>query len=85
METTNLSIRIDKELKEQADSLFAELGMNMTTAFTVFVRQAVREHGIPFKITSDPFYSESNMERLRKSIVQMEKTGGTVHEVNLDD
>jgi len=50
-ETTNLTIRIDKELKEQADQLFTELGMNMTTAFTVFVRQAVRQGKIPFEIS----------------------------------
>ena len=49
--TTNLSIRIDKELKEQAESLFSELGMNMTTAFNVFVRQAVRQGKIPFEIS----------------------------------
>ncbi|KGP76544.1 damage-inducible protein J [Desulfosporosinus sp. Tol-M] len=50
-ETTNLTIRIDKELKEQAEKLFSELGMNMTTAFTVFVRQAVRQGKIPFEIS----------------------------------
>lgn len=49
--TTNLSIRIDKELKEQAENLFSELGMNMTTAFNVFVRQAVRQGKIPFEIS----------------------------------
>ena len=41
--TTNLSIRMDKELKEQAENLFSELGMNMTTALNVFVRQSVRQ------------------------------------------
>lgn len=50
-ETTNLSIRIDKELKEQAEQLFSELGMNMTTAFNIFVRQAVRQRKIPFEIS----------------------------------
>jgi DNA-damage-inducible protein J len=50
-ETTNLSIRMDKELKEQAEQLFSELGMNMTTAFNVFVRQAVRQGKIPFEIS----------------------------------
>lgn len=49
--TTNLSIRIDKKLKEQAEQLFSELGMNMTTAFNVFVRQAVRQGKIPFEIS----------------------------------
>lgn len=50
-ETTNLSIRMDKELKEQAEQLFSELGMNMTTAFNIFVRQAVRQGKIPFEIS----------------------------------
>ena len=49
--TTNISIRMDSELKKQADLLFEELGMNITTAFNVFVRQALREGGIPFDIT----------------------------------
>jgi DNA-damage-inducible protein J len=49
-ETTNISIRLDKELKEQAESLFSELGMNMTTAFNIFLRQSVRQHKIPFEI-----------------------------------
>lgn len=51
MSTTNISIRVDKQLKKQADSLFNELGMNMSTAFNVFIRQAVREGRIPFDIS----------------------------------
>lgn len=49
--TTNISIRMDADLKAQADALFAELGMNLTTAFNIFVRQALREGGIPFAIS----------------------------------
>ncbi|WP_122642482.1 type II toxin-antitoxin system RelB/DinJ family antitoxin [Luxibacter massiliensis] len=48
--TTNISIRMDSDLKAQADALFAELGMNLSTAFNVFVRQSIREGGIPFEI-----------------------------------
>ena len=51
--TTNISIRMDTELKAQAEALFGELGMNLTTAFNIFVRQAIREGGIPFKIQLD--------------------------------
>jgi DNA-damage-inducible protein J len=50
-ETVNLSIRMDKNLKEQAERLFSELGMNMTTALNVFVRQSVRQGKIPFEIS----------------------------------
>ena len=49
--TTNISIRMDADLKTKADELFAELGMNLSTAFNIFVRQALREGGIPFDIT----------------------------------
>ena len=50
-DTTNLSIRMDTELKAQADAFFAELGMNLTTAFNIFVRQSLREGRIPFDIS----------------------------------
>jgi len=53
-ETTNLSIRIDRDLKDEADKVFNALGMNLTTAITVFVRQAVRQKKIPFEITLYP-------------------------------
>lgn len=49
--TTNISIRMDARLKEQADELFAELGMNISTAFNIFVRQSLREGGIPFDVS----------------------------------
>ena len=49
--TTNISIRMDSDLKVQADALFAELGMNISTAFNVFVRQSLREGRIPFDIS----------------------------------
>lgn len=48
--TTNISIRMDSDLKAQADALFGELGMNLTTAFNIFVRQSLREGGIPFEV-----------------------------------
>ena len=53
MATTNVSIRMDSDLKAQADALFAELGMNLSTAFNVFVRQSLRDGGIPFEIKMD--------------------------------
>lgn len=51
--TTNISIRMDSALKAQADALFGELGMNLTTAFNIFVRQSLREGGIPFSVKLD--------------------------------
>lgn len=48
---SNVSFRIDSDLKAQADTLSSQLGMNMTTAFNIFLRQSVREGCIPFDIT----------------------------------
>lgn len=53
MATTNLNIRTDKAIKEQAEEIFNELGLNMTTAVNIFLRTAVREHGIPFELKLD--------------------------------
>jgi len=49
--TTNISIRMDNDVKAKADALFGELGMNITTAFNIFVRQSLREGKIPFEIS----------------------------------
>ena len=49
--TSNISIRMDSNLKAAAEELYEELGMNLSTAFNIFVRQSLRERGIPFKIT----------------------------------
>ena len=49
-ETTSMNLRIDKELKKQAETLFAGLGLNMTTAINIFLRQTIRENGIPFEL-----------------------------------
>ena len=54
MSTVNVTIRMDESLKKQADALFSELGMNMTTAFTIFTKQAIREQSIPFNIELTP-------------------------------
>ena len=50
MESTNLNIRTDKEVKLQAEKIFDALGLNMTTAVNIFLRQAIRENGIPFEV-----------------------------------
>jgi DNA-damage-inducible protein J len=53
MATTNVTIRMDKELKSRADELFSALGLNMSTAVGVFCRQAVRLGKIPFELAAD--------------------------------
>ena len=53
MAVTNLNIRTDKDIKDKADQIFTELGLNMTTAINMFLRTAVREKGIPFTLKLD--------------------------------
>lgn len=53
MATTNLNIRTDKDIKDQAERIFSELGLNMTTAINIFLRTTIRENGIPFALKLD--------------------------------
>ncbi len=72
MAQVNVNIRMDEDLKKQFDSFCYDIGMNMTTAFCVFARKAVRERRIPFEVSADPFYSDENMARLKESIRKVE-------------
>ena len=78
-ETTNLNIRIDRDLKERADIFFADLGLSMTAAVNIFVRQALKQGKIPFEIISapDPFYLAENIAALERSMSQL-NAGKTV-------
>jgi DNA-damage-inducible protein J len=71
-ETTSVSILMDKDVKDRAEMLFGEMGLNLTTAFNIFVLQTLRMGRIPFDISVDRFYSDSNMQALRKSIQEAE-------------
>ena len=71
-ETTNLSIRIDRELKNEAEQIFSALGMNLTTAITIFVRQAVRQRKIPFELALYPD-GESGSVAMRDAIAASER------------
>lgn len=59
MATVNMSIRMDKELKKQADAMLSDMGLNMSTAMNMFLRQVVRQGKIPFEIATDIPNSET--------------------------
>lgn len=83
---TQISIRLENDVKSQAENVCKDLGLSLSTAINIYLKKLGREKRIPFDVSvADPFYSEENMKRLRASIAQMEANGGTVHEVNLDD
>ena len=64
MSVVSTNIKIEAELKQDAQKLFEDLGMTLSTAVNIFLRQAVREQGIPFRI-GDPFYSANNQRALQ--------------------
>lgn len=82
---TQISVRLDEDVKKNAEEACEDIGISLSAAINIFLKKLGREHRIPFEVSGDPFYSSSNMERLKKSIDQLETNGGTVHEVNLDD
>lgn len=77
MATTSVTIRMDETLKKQAETLFDEMGLNMTTAITIFAKAVVRQGKIPFEIAADPFWNEANQTRIKESLAQL-KSGQTI-------
>lgn len=50
METTTINVRVDKEMKKKAESIFNDLGLGMTSAFSIFLKAVIRNNGIPFAL-----------------------------------
>ena len=80
--TTNISIRMDSDLKAQADALFGELGMNLSTAFNVFVRQSLREGRIPFDISLNQPNKETIAAMLEAERIAKDPTVKGYHDVD---
>jgi len=63
----SLQIRVDEELRDQAQQIAGDLGMDLTTAVRIFLKQLVASKGLPFRPELDPFYSPSNQHALKTS------------------
>ena len=71
MPQTNLTIRIDEDVKRDAETLFNKIGLTMSAAINVFFRQSVRVQAIPFELKAyDDYYNEHNMKNILESIEQ---------------
>ena len=79
-----INFRMDEELKKVMERACKDMGMSMTTAFTIFATKVSKERRIPFEVTADPdpFYSVSNMERLRQAAADV-KAGRNMTEHEL--
>ena len=83
--TTIITTRVDSEDKIMFDSFCESVGITASAAINMFIKATLREGEIPFKIKADPFFSKANQERLKKSIQELEDTGGTIHDIDLDN
>lgn len=73
-QTVNINFSMDAELKKNMEKVCADMGLTMTTAFTIFAKKVSREKRIPFELSADPFYSESNIKYL-EAIMEDVKSG----------
>ncbi len=78
----NLSVRVDREDKAAFEAFCDKAGMNVSVAINMYIKEVLREQKLPFTVRADPFYSAENIARLKRSIAQMEATGGTIHNVD---
>lgn len=73
----NLQIRLDDSLKDQAQAVVQDMGLDLSAAVRIFLTQVIKENGLPFRPTNEPFYTTKNQEALRRSVAQIE-AGHTV-------
>ena len=67
-QTVNVNFRLDEVDKKRMENVCNELGLSMSAAFTIFAKKMGREHRIPFEVSVDPFYSESNISYLEEKL-----------------
>lgn len=82
---TTLTVRLDGGLKRQAEAICEEMGLNMSSAVTIFLKRLVKERAIPFRVSADDhFYSPANINHLRAAAARMEAGEYVVHELDED-
>jgi len=81
MSTSNINIRIEESTKRDLESVCKELGLSVTTAFTIFAKKMCRERRIPFDVAIDPFYSTENLDHLRRSVSELDSGRGLEREL----
>ena len=68
-----INIRMDEDLKREMEIVCNDLGINISTAFTIFAKKLTREKRIPFNVSIDPFYSNENIKALQNSIDEVKE------------
>lgn len=81
MAQVNVNIRMDEDVKKAMDITCKELGLTISAAINIFAKKMSREHRIPFEVSYDPFYGESNLAHLERSISQLNAGNGKEHDL----
>lgn len=80
-QTVNVNFKLDADVKKSMEKACADMGLSMSAAFTIFAKKVGRERRIPFEVSADPFYSDSNMEHLRRGVAALNAGKGVAHEI----
>ena len=80
-QSVNINFRMDEQLKKSMEEVCSDIGLSLTTAFIIYAKKVSRERRIPFELTADPFYSESNMAHLRRGAAALDAGKGEEHEL----
>ena len=80
---TQINFRIEEDIKTNAESALKEMGLNMSSAITMFLTKVAREKRIPFEINADPFYSAENILELRRRVEGINNGTSTLKEHEL--
>ena len=86
--TVNVNFTLDEDVKKSMEQACSDMGLSMSAAFTIFAKKVGSERRIPFEVSADLFYSESNIAHLRRGVAALNAGKGTEHElieVNIED
>ena len=84
-QTVNVNFKLDADVKKNMERACSDMGLSMSAAFTIFAKKVGSERRIPFEVSADPFYSESNMAHLRRGIAALNAGKESEHEILGED
>ena len=82
-QTVNVNFRLDMDVKKKMEEVCTELGLSMSTAFTIFAKKVGRERRIPFEVSADPFYNAENIAELERRVANVKNGTSTLKEHTL--
>lgn len=72
-QAVNVNFKLDSDVKKRMESACADMGLSMSAAFTIFAKKVGNERRIPFEVSADPFYSDSNIRYLEQKLEEYKK------------